>query len=101
MDGRDRRCTKGWENRGLESRDPYARMRVLIQSSNRHKNQTSSVLLRSDEVRPPLKSESTPCANSAVPTHSVVLLRSGPHASRIAVIAEIIDHNRVSTQWIL
>lgn len=26
----------------------------------------------------------------------VVLLRSGPHSNRIAVITEIIDHNRVS-----
>jgi large subunit ribosomal protein L14e len=26
----------------------------------------------------------------------VVLLKSGPHAGHIAVIAEIIDHNRVS-----
>jgi ribosomal protein L14E/L6E/L27E len=28
--------------------------------------------------------------------HTVVLLKSGPHTGHIAVIAEIIDHNRVS-----
>ena len=29
----------------------------------------------------------------------VVLLRSGPHAGKIAVIAEIIDHNRVRSRF--
>ena len=36
-----------------------------------------------------------------VPIFSVVLLRSGPHAGKTAVIAEIIDHNRVSDRPIL
>ena len=31
----------------------------------------------------------------------VVLLRSGPHAGNIAVIAEIIDHNRVRSRSVL
>lgn len=31
----------------------------------------------------------------------VVLLRSGPHAGKIAVIAEIIDHNRVRSGFFL
>ena len=33
-----------------------------------------------------------------VPDFPVVLLRSGPHAGKTAVIAEIIDHNRVCTE---
>lgn len=31
----------------------------------------------------------------------VVLLRSGPHAGKTAVIAEIIDHNRVRSRFLL
>jgi hypothetical protein len=34
-----------------------------------------------------------PCLTPDIP---VVLLKSGPHAGRIAVITEIMDHNRVS-----
>lgn len=35
-----------------------------------------------------------------LPRFPVVLLRSGSHTGKIAVIAEIIDHNRVSHELI-
>ena len=36
-----------------------------------------------------------------MPDFAVVLLRSGPHAGKTAVIAEIIDHNRVRSRSVL
>lgn len=61
-------------------------------------NQTSSDLSRSDEVYYLALHLGDTSGDSpdSVSDFSVVLLRSGTHTGKIAVIAEVVDHNRVS-----
>lgn len=74
--------------------DGAAVVNTGVDTLRRYKNPTLNVLSRSDEVSRFISKHRT--VISLIISLQVVLLQSGPLAGKIAVIVEIIDHNRVS-----